>query len=127
MTQELRKLIATAERKESGSYKDFLIASMGEAYNGFWAGSEGNDFNNMLVLAGDFLEDKWIVLSQANCDALNIFGLVRLGVIDVPTKYDCIRLHFEQPIEIEMVASSILATAQGLLPDPEPIVFKQEE
>lgn len=113
MTKELRQLIATAERKESGIYQDFLIASMGEEYSGLWAGSEGNGFNNMLVLAGDFLEDKWIVLSQANCDALNIFGLVRLGVIDVPTKYGCIRIHFDEPIEIMIAASSILA--KGLL------------
>ena len=112
MTEELKQLIATAERAkrvDSGSYKDFLIASMGEAYSGLWAGSEGNGFNNMLVLAGDFIEDKWVMLSQRDCDALNLFGLSYLGVVDVPTKYDCIRLHFESPIKIATIASSICA------------------
>lgn len=109
MTEELKDLMYTAERAHTGRYSDFLIASVGEAYSGFWAGSEGNGFNNMVVLAGDFNEDYWVILSPLQCDALNIIGLSRLGVIDVPTKYDCIRIHFEEPIEIMSVASSILA------------------
>lgn len=109
MTEELKKLIATAERTKRGSYRDFLITSMGEAYSEFWATEDDNAFNNMLVLAGDFIEDKWVMLSERQCDALNIFGLSRLGVIDVPSKYDCIRIHFENPIEIYLVTSNILA------------------
>ena len=35
MTEELKKLIATAERKESGKYRDFLITSMGETYSDY--------------------------------------------------------------------------------------------
>ena len=114
MTEELKKLIATAKRaKINESYKDFLIASMGEEYSGFWAEDGGNGFNNMLVLAGDFDQDKWVVLSQRQCDAINLFGMAKLGVVDVPTKYDCIRLHFNQPFKIKMIASAIIIKADN--------------
>lgn len=112
MTEKLKRLVATAKRKASGCYSDFLIISMGEAYSGFWG---ANGFNNMLVLAGNFLEDEWVILSRMQCDSINILGKSYLSVVDVPEKYDCIRLHFENPIEVISSESTILTKGAEFL------------
>ena len=109
MTEELKQIIDNANYTEHGVYSDFLFISMNEAYNGLWAAYGANGFNNMIVLAGDLAKNEWVRLSLNQCDSFNIMGLSYLGVIDVPTHLDCIRVHFKKPLQILISASSIMS------------------
>jgi len=121
MTKELQNLINSASNandrpltaRNTGQFDEFLITSTGEKYNGLWAGENGNGFNNMIVLARDVISEEWVLLQDfyGQCDAFNILGKCEIACIDIPTQYDCVRIKFQKPIFIGLVASNILGKA----------------
>lgn len=106
MTEKLKNIIETAERaNEPCSFSEFLIIPTNEAYNGFWG---ENGFDNMIVLGGSLSEDKWFEISKCDCDSFHITWLKGIN-FDSPSDLGCLRAFFDEPIEILISESSILA------------------
>lgn len=103
MTDKLKDIIDNAKHAKEGTfYTEFLIIPTGQKYE------EVNGFDKMLILAGHLENDEWAIVTDYS-DAFNIFNQGRTINFDVPSKYDCLRIFFDEPIELTLVGSSILS------------------
>lgn len=97
MTDELKKLIEDAPHIHSGKFAAFMIVPNGQ-YDGFWG---VNGYDNILILARPWKEDKWYKLATeadvfSVCDCSSSFNL------DIPSQYGVPRIWFNNtPIEID--------------------------
>ena len=106
MTEQLKEIIDNAEHAHEGMFfREFLIIPTGEKYGGLWG---ENGFDKMIILAGELDEDKWAIVTNYS-DAFNIINQSRSINFDVPSKYDCLRIWFDKPIELTSIASSVLS------------------
>lgn len=99
MTDELKKLIEEAPHIHSGKFGSFMVVPNGQ-YDGFWG---INGYDNILILARPWREDKWYKLAteadvfivkdlEDRCPTFNL---------DIPSQYGVPRIWFERPIEID--------------------------
>lgn len=99
MTDELKKLIEDAPFIHSGKFASFMVVPNGQ-YDGFWG---VNGYDNILILARPWNEDKWYKLAteadvfsvrdyENHCPTFNL---------DIPSQYGVPRIWFERPIEID--------------------------
>lgn len=110
MTEKLKEIIKNAKHIEEGTFKEFLIIPTGEKYDGFWG---ENGFDEMIILAGNYNNGEWYLLTNFS-DTFNILPFNpfhrMFGInFDSPSDYGCLRVFFDNPIEIESVASSVIA------------------
>lgn len=106
MTDKLKDIIANAEQAHEGFfYREFLIIPKGTKYDGIWG---INGFDEMLILAGELETDKWAIVTDYS-DAFNIINCGGSINFDVPSKYDCLRIWFDAPIELTSITSSVLS------------------
>lgn len=104
MTDKLKEIIDNAEHAKEGKfYKEFLIIPTGHKYDG-----GVNGFDKMLILAGNLENDEWAIVTDYS-DAFNIINQGRTINFDVPSKYDCLRIFFDESIELTSVTSNVLS------------------
>ena len=99
MTDELKKLIAEAPIIHSGKFAAFMIVPNGQ-FDGFWG---VNGYDNILILARPWNEDKWYKLATA-ADVFDVYDYTRTCSsfnLDIPTQYGVPRIWFCKPIEID--------------------------
>lgn len=100
MTDELTKLIKDAPYIYSGKFSMFMIVPTNEIYDGFWG---VNGFDNILILAKPWKEDKWYKLTTS-VDKFTIFDFKNHHAtfnLDIPSEYGVPRIWFDTPIEID--------------------------
>lgn len=110
MRKKLKELIENAEFCVEGVFNEFLIIPTHKKYNGFWG---KNGFENIIVLARHFENEKYYRISQEQCDVFNLFRVSSVG-IDVPDDLGCIRVSSHESIEISFPTSAILGNGKGL-------------
>lgn len=114
MTEKLKEIIDNAEHAKEGTfYKEFLIIPTGQKYDGFWG---VNGYDKMLILAGELETDTWAIVTDYS-DAFNIINQGRTINFDVPSKYDCLRIFFDESIELTSVGSSVLSLGKFNMED----------
>ena len=99
MTNELTKLIKEAPRIQSGKFSTFMIVPNG-VYDGFWG---VNGYDNILILARPYKEDKWYKLAT-EVDKFTVFDFKNHHAtfnLDIPSQYGVPRIWFDTPIEID--------------------------
>lgn len=102
MTEELKKLIEEASYIHSGKFAAFMVVPNGQ-YDGFWG---VNGYDNILILARPWKEDKWYILST-EADVFNVYELRKHPTalsfnLDIPSQYGVPRIWFNNtPIEID--------------------------
>lgn len=113
MTDELTKLIKDAPYIHSGRFSGFMIVPNG-TYDGFWG---VNGYDNILILAQPWKEDKWYKLAT-EADKFNIFdfkGHHATFNLDIPSEYGVPRIWFDTPIEIDysIPTSDVIGYVKG--------------
>ena len=99
MTDELTKLIEEAPYIRKGKFSAFMILSNG-IYDGFWG---VNGYDNILILARPYKEDKWYILAT-EADNFSVYDFrehYSAFNLDIPTEYGIPRIWFDQPVEID--------------------------
>lgn len=99
MTDELKKLIEEAPFIHSGKFNSFMVVPNGQ-YDGFWG---VNGYDNILILARPYEEDKWYKLATA-ADVFNVYDYTQTCSsfnLDIPSEYGVPRIWFGKPIEID--------------------------
>lgn len=99
MTDELKKLIKEAPHIHSGKFSAFMVVANGQ-YDGFWG---VNGYDNILILAQTWKENKWYKLTT-KVDKFTIFdfkGHRATFNLDIPSDYGVPRIWFDTPIEID--------------------------
>lgn len=98
MTDELKKLIEDAPFIHSGKFAAFMVVPNGQ-YDGFWG---VNGYDNILILARPWKEDKWYKLAT-EADMFSIYDYTEKYSsfnLDIPSQYNVPRIWFNKPIEI---------------------------
>ena len=99
MTDKLTQLIEEAPYIHEGIFSSFMIVSNG-IYDGFWG---VNGYDNILILAKPYKEDKWYILAT-EVDIFNVYDYTKTSVgfsLDIPTEYGVPRIWFYKPIHID--------------------------
>lgn len=104
MTEKLKEIIEKAVHKDSGTFNEFLIVPTGEKYDGFWG---ENGFDQMILLAKEKVENEWCILTNYS-DAFHLINLETIN-FDIPSDLNCVRVWSDVPLEINGVASSVIA------------------
>lgn len=107
MTEKLKEIIEKAERKESGTFDEFLIVPTGEKYDGFWG---VNGFDQMILLAKKKVESEWCILTNYS-DSFHLIYIHSVN-FDIPSDLNCVRVFLDESIEINGVASSVIGYGQ---------------
>ena len=90
MTEELKKLIDTAETMTSGEFSSIMVVPNGK-YAGFWG---ENGYDNMLVLG--CMDKVWYKVADCQVDVFEIFEIERVSSfnMDIPYEYGVPRFWF---------------------------------
>lgn len=112
MTDELKKLIEDAPFIHSGKFSAFMVVPNGQ-HDGFWG---VNGYDNILILARPWNEDKWYKLAT-EADIFNVYDYNRTCVafnLDIPSEYGVPRIWFDRPIEIyyDIPTSNVIGYAK---------------
>ena len=107
MTEKLKEIIEKAERKESGTFDEFLIVPTGEKYDGFWG---VNGFDQMILLAKKKVESEWFILTNYS-DSFHLIYIHSVN-FDIPSDLNCVRVFLNESIEINGVTSSVIGYGQ---------------
>ena len=115
MTDELTELIKDASYIHSGRFSGFMIVPTNEKYDGFFG---VNGFDNILILAKPWKEDKWYILAT-EADKFNIFDFKDHHAtfnLDIPSEYGVPRIWFDTPIEIDysILTSDVIGYVKGI-------------
>ena len=97
MTEELKKLIDTAETMTSGEFSSLMVVPNGK-YEGFWG---ENGYDNMLILG--CMDKVWYKVADLQVDVFNIFDIREKSSfnMDIPSEYGVPRFWFSaQKIKI---------------------------
>ena len=103
MTDEIKKLIASAPIRREGYFSSFLIIPSGEKYGGFWG---ENGYNNIILLGGNC--EGWFNITDS-ADSVMFSGIKHIN-FDVPNENNSVRFWFDEPIYInnELNLSTLL-------------------
>ena len=116
MTDELKKLIEDAPSIHSGKFDSFMVVPNGQ-YDGFWG---VNGYDNILILARPWEEDKWYKLAT-KADVFSVYGNCSSFHLAIPSQYGVPRIWFNNPIEIrhELPTARVLGHAKAESEDKE--------
>lgn len=104
MKKKLKELIENAPFKGVGTFTEFLLIPTNKEYDGFWG---KNGYNNVIVLGYNKKEEVWCKVSYEQCDNMFISNIRNFNM-DIPRDLGCIRIWFNDVIELSPPASSVI-------------------
>ena len=108
MTEQLQKLIDTAEEREVGDFDMFMILSAG-IYDGTY---RKNGYDNLLTLGYIRSENKWYKITDYG-DVFCVMVEIMSFHLDIPSEYRIPRFDFGAPVHVDTRFN--LSTIRGQL------------
>ena len=97
MNKAQKELIEKAIKYNGEPIDSLYIISKDRLYNGFWG---KNDYNEIVVIAYSRATDQYYKWDLYPRDVINFNKEIQFGV-DIPNKFNCVRLFFHEPITLQ--------------------------